>query len=364
MSEAPAPQTQNFRAPAQRIAGEAPDSVIGVPHNHNEDVLMMTHATPNSASDSPPQAAVGSPLADRYLRLALVQAAAESLEDFAAGLRQRMHSPSAAEMVVYPELHLCSLGMESMSQEEYYAAYAEPLDGPRGQRLAELAREFGIWLIPGTVLERASDGRVYNTAVVYDPQGKLVTSYRKIFTWRPYEPMCVGREFVVFDMPGKGRIGLSICYDAWYPELSRHLAWMGAELIVNLVQTPTTGRIPEVPINIANAIVNQVWVASVNGAAPTAFGKSLLIDPEGNIRVESGGMETCTLLSIIDFNQVSAARRFGTNGDSWPWEHFQEGDSPLALPLYNGHIAPPRWQPMLPPETPEALRPADGRSER
>ncbi len=189
----------------------------------------MTHDSHHSVAYPPSTAASGSPPTSRYLRLALVQAPAESLADFAEGLRRRMHSPSAAELVVYPELHLCSLGMESMSQEEYYAAYAEPLDGPRGQRLAELAREFGIWLIPGTVLERASDGRVYNTAVVYDPQGELVTSYRKIFTWRPYEPMCVGREFVVFDMPGKGRIGLSICYDAWYPELSRHLAWRRAD---------------------------------------------------------------------------------------------------------------------------------------
>ncbi|MBN8412706.1 carbon-nitrogen hydrolase family protein [Halomonas litopenaei] len=325
---------------------------------------MKTHATPDLASQSPLQATAGVPPTDRYLRLALVQSAAESLEEFATGLRQRMHSPSAAELVVYPELHLCSLGMESMSQEAYYAAYAEPLDGPRGRQLAELAREFGIWLIPGTVLERADDGRVYNTAVVYDPHGELVARYRKIFTWRPFEPMCVGREFVVFDIPGKGRVGLSICYDAWYPELSRHLAWMGAELIVNLVQTPTTGRIPEVPINVANAIVNQVWVASVNGAAPTAFGKSLLIDPEGNIRIESGGMEACTLLGIVDFNQVSAARRLGTNGDSWPWNHFQEGDTPLSLPLYNGHIDPASWRPALPPETPVSLRPTDGRNER
>lgn len=105
----------------------------------------------------------------RHLRLALVQAPAESFEQFAEGLRLRMKSPNAADLVVYPEAHLYSLGTDSMSAEELYDAHAEPLDGPRGKALGALARELGIWLVPGTVLERAADGSVYNTAVVYDP---------------------------------------------------------------------------------------------------------------------------------------------------------------------------------------------------
>ncbi|MGW5941898.1 carbon-nitrogen hydrolase family protein [Streptomyces celluloflavus] len=293
----------------------------------------------------------------RHLRLALVQASAQSFEDFAQGLRSLMKSPNAAELVIYPELHLCSLGAETMSECEYYTAYAEPLDSPRGMALAGLARELGIWLIPGTVLERGADGAVHNTAVVYNPQGELVADYRKIFTWRPYEPMCPGRRFVVFDMPGTGRVGLSICYDAWYPEVTRHLAWMGAELVVNLVQTSTSGRAQEIPLNQANAIVNQIWVASVNGAAPTAQGHSLLVDPEGGIRV-AAGMEDTTLLGVIDFDRVAATRKFGTSGDSWPWEQFRADDSPLELPLYNGHIDPATWRPAISPETRNDLRPA------
>ncbi|MCF2528089.1 carbon-nitrogen hydrolase family protein [Yinghuangia soli] len=294
----------------------------------------------------------------RHLRLTLVQAAAESFADFAEGLRRRMKSPNAGQLVVYPELHLCSLGLGEMSDEEFTARYAEPLDGPRGRALGDLARELGIWLIPGTVLELTDDGRVFNTAVVYAPDGRLVASYRKIFTWRPYEPVDVGSEFVVFDMPGTGRVGLSICYDAWYPEVTRHLAWMGAELVVNIVQTPTAGRAQEIPVNQANAIVNQIWVASVNGAAPTAVGKTLLVDPEGNIRVATSGSEDATILSVVDFDHVPAARKFGTSGDSWPWDHFQDGDSPLELPLYNGRIDPATWRPAISPETPEPLRPA------
>ncbi|MFJ9173491.1 carbon-nitrogen hydrolase family protein [Streptomyces sp. NPDC102360] len=293
----------------------------------------------------------------RHLRVALVQTAAETLADFATNLRRRQKSPSAAELVVYPELHLCSPADDaSMDLEAYYAAYAEPLDGPRGKELAALARELGVWLVPGTVLERAGDGRVHNTAVVYNPEGELVAHYRKIFTWRPYEPMAPGRDFVVFDMPGTGRVGLSICYDAWYPEVTRHLAWMGAELVLNLVQTPTSGRAQEIPLNVANSIVNQVWTASVNGAAPTALGRSLLVDPEGETRVAAVGTEETVLLSVVDFDRVPAARMHGTGGDSWPWNYFAPDDTPLELPLYNGRIEPTSWRPATPPETPSALR--------
>ncbi|MET8567534.1 carbon-nitrogen hydrolase family protein [Streptomyces sp. NPDC004783] len=294
----------------------------------------------------------------RHLRVALVQTSAESLEEFADGLRRRMKSPNAAQLVVYPELHLCSLGVEEMSEQEAVDRYAEPLDGPRGRELAALARELGIWLVPGTILERAEDGSVHNTAVVYNPKGERAAHYRKILTWRPYEPFCPGREFVVFDMPGHGRVGLSICYDSWYPEVTRHLAWMGAELVINLVQTPTTGRIQEIPLNQANAIVNQIWVASVNGSSPTAHGGSLLVDPEGHFQIPAAGMEDATLVGIVDFDRVAAARTYGTSGDSWPWEHFQEGDSHLALPLYNGYIDPAAWRPAVPAQAPAAQRAA------
>ncbi|MEV8596103.1 hypothetical protein [Streptomyces sp. NPDC052012] len=69
-------------------------------------------------------------------------------------------------------------------------------------------------------------------------------------------------------------------------------------------------------------------------------------------------MEDATLVGIVDFDRVAAARAFGTSGDSWPWEHFREGDSRLELPLYNGHIDPATWRPVVPPETPAPLRPA------
>ena len=106
------------------------------------------------------------------------------------------------------------------------------------------AAALGVWLIPGTVPELGDEGRVYNTQVVFDPSGDLVASYRKVFPWRPYEAWSSGHEFAVFDMAGSGRAGLSICYDAWFPESTRSVAWLGAEFVVNVVKTsgPTASR--------------------------------------------------------------------------------------------------------------------------
>ena len=280
------------------------------------------------------------------LPLALVQAPAHpsrDLDGFAASLRELVRQRPAVRLVAYPELHLAT---PTRGADEPAAAprdLAEPLGGPRDEQLAALAGEVGVWLLPGTVYELGADGHVYNTAPVYSPAGTRVAAYRKIAPWRPYETSTPGGQFVVFDMPEHGRVGVSICYDAWFPEISRHLAWMGADLIINLVQTATIDREQEVVLARANAIVNQVFVASINSAAPTAVGRSLLVDPEGRVRAQAPGAEGCVLTDVIDLAEAARVRRFGTAGLNRLWEQFQPGDVPLDLPLYSGKIDPRTW---------------------
>ena len=69
-------------------------------------------------------------------------------------------------------------------------------------------------------------------------------------------------------MPGTGRAGLSICYDAWFPESTRSVAWLGAEFVVNVVKTIGADRKQERVLAQANAIVNQVFMLSVNCRGP------------------------------------------------------------------------------------------------
>ncbi|AQT79153.1 carbon-nitrogen hydrolase family protein [Mycolicibacterium litorale] len=270
----------------------------------------------------------------RPLPLALVQAPARSLDDYSTQVERLTAERPQVRLVVHPELHLC----KQMTD-------AEPLDGPRDRRLAELAGDLGLWLAPGSVYERDEAGQVYNTAVVLSPEGRRIASYRKIFPWRPYETTTPGDHFVVFTMPGFGRLGLSICYDAWFPESTRHLAWLGAELVLNVVLTPTADRAQEIVLARANAIVNQVFVASVNAAAPDGVGRSLLVDPEGRVRVEAVGAEDTVLTDVIDLAAVDQVRRYGTAGLNRMWQQWRPGDSPLALPMYSGVMDPANWTP-------------------
>ncbi|MCF3963337.1 carbon-nitrogen hydrolase family protein [Streptomyces fuscigenes] len=275
----------------------------------------------------------------RALPLALVQAPAHApgaFDAFAAEVTALTRSHPAVRLFVFPELHLCATDGPGS---------AEPLDGPRDKALRELAGDLRVWLAPGSVYERGDDGRVHNTAVVYSPRGRRVAAYRKIFPWRPYETTAPGDSFVVFDMEGHGRVGLSVCYDAWFPEVTRHLAWMGAELVLNVVRTPTADRAQELVLARANAIVNQVFVASVNAAPPHGVGRSLLVDPQGRVRAESGGDPHAVLSDVIDLDEVTHTRTYGTAALNRVWDQFTDADAPLELPLYAGRIDPATWRP-------------------
>jgi hypothetical protein len=149
----------------------------------------------------------------------------------------------------------------------------------------------------------------------------------------------------VFDLPDVGRLGFSICYDAWFPEVSRQLAWMGAEVIISPVLTTTCDRAQELVLARANAIVNQVYVISVNAAAPVGVGRSLIVDPEGRVRVEADDSTATVLTDVLDLDEVTRVRQYGTAGLNRMWDQFTEADAPLELPLYQGRIDPLRWKP-------------------
>ncbi|WP_425825752.1 carbon-nitrogen hydrolase family protein [Streptomyces fractus] len=289
----------------------------------------------------------------RPLSICLVQSAAhhhaadDGVDAFAADVRRVTRAHPGARLLAYPELHLCGHRPDE-DPETMMTLAAEPLDGPRGTRLAALARETGVWLVPGSVYERGGDGLIYNTAPVYSPEGERVAAYRKIFPWRPYETTASGTEFVVFDMDGYGRVGLSICYDAWFPEVTRHLAWQGADLVLNLVRTPTVDRTQELVLARANAIVNQVAMASVNAAQPDGIGRSVVVDPEGRIRAEAESATAQIVTDVLDLGEADRVRTHGTAGLTRVWDPFEAGQPPLQLPLYGGQMDPERWNEALP----------------
>lgn len=258
------------------------------------------------------------------------------LSDFGPDFEQK-------RMVVYPEMHLCAVDGTPEERAVQLEQAAEPIDGPRIKRLGEIARKLDIWLLPGTVCERGEDGHLYNTAPVFSPDGELVVAYRKCFPWRPFEPYQPGREFSVFDVPGVGRVGLAICYDIWFPEVSRQLAWMGADVIINQAATTTCDRAQEHVLVRANAIFNQVYVVSANTAEPHGVGQSLIVDPEGHVRASMSGAPAGILTDVLNLDEVERVRTFGTAGLNRMWSQFRKDDPVIELPMYDGRIDPAKF---------------------
>jgi len=235
-------------------------------------------------------------------------------------------------------------------------ANAQPLPGEAEARMCEAARAAGVWLVPGSLFE-ADGGRVYNTAPVIDPNGQVVARYRKIYPFLPYEQgVTAGNEFVAFDVPGVGRFGLSICYDMWFPETTRTLAWMGAEVIIHPGMTNTIDREAELAIARASAATNQVFFVDINTAGSLGVGLSGVFGPGGEVLHQAGtGHEVIAV--ELDLDQVTRVRERGWHGLGQPLKSLR--DNPIVFPPYrDGFAASPAFSGLGPLQKPGSERAA------
>ncbi|MFJ3047836.1 carbon-nitrogen hydrolase family protein [Herbaspirillum chlorophenolicum] len=162
--------------------------------------------------------------------------------------------------------------------------------------MAALARRHGIWLIGGTLpMAAATDGKVLNTSLVYDPQGQRVARYDKIHlfsfvrgeeNYDEARTIEYGNEVKTFEAPF-GRVGLSVCYDLRFPELYRAMGDC-ALIVMPAAFTYTTGNAHWETLLRARAIENQCYLlASAQGGKHVngrrTWGHSMLVDPWGEI---------------------------------------------------------------------------------
>ena len=208
---------------------------------------------------------------------------------------------------------------------------AQPLPGPAEEEFRKWAAKFGIWLLPGSVFEQY-DGKVYNTASVLSPEGKVVGRYRKMFPFRPYEiGIDAGDQFLVFDVPEIGRFGVSICYDMWFPETTRTLVAHGAEVILHPTFTDTIDRDVELSIARASAATNQCYFVDINGVGDGGNGRSTIIGPSGNVIYEARGSEELIPVEI-SLGRVRKERESGILGLGQPLKSFR--DRPVPFDIY------------------------------
>jgi predicted amidohydrolase len=204
------------------------------------------------------------------------------------------------------------------------AGQAETIPGPTTAMMAAVARECGVHLCMGSMLETAPESaRSFNTSVVIAPSGEVLARYRKIHLFDVELPgrVCVresdarapGDEVVV--VPTElGQLGLSICYDLRFPELYRRLVHAGAELLlVPSAFTFPTGAAHWEVLCRARAIENQCWLLAANqtGQSPHGFadyGNSLIVDPWGTVVARVGDGEGLAMAEV-DLDQLRRIRR-------------------------------------------------------
>jgi predicted amidohydrolase len=209
---------------------------------------------------------------------------------------------AGAELALLPE-YFCLLGhrdTDKLAIQERLGA------GPIQQFLSDAAREFQLWIVGGTLPLAVGDttaaGQVYNSTLVYSPQGVCVARYDKIHLFRfdngseRYDESRVllsGSQPVTFELPSRDghgwRLGLSICYDLRFPELYRAYAQAGVDLLlVPSAFTHTTGQAHWEVLLRARAIENLAFVmAAAQGGlhdnGRRTWGHTLLVDPWGAV---------------------------------------------------------------------------------
>ena len=233
------------------------------------------------------------------IRVALIQLRCDSSEPVAERIERAFamvrEAAAHADFVVLPELWAtCAFDLPAAREG------AQSIEGTLVTAMADLARTLGIWLHGGSLAELLADSSRHNTSVLFDPQGSLVTSYRKIhlfgFAEGERTVMSGGETLVVVDTP-LGPTGMATCYDLRFPELFRALTHAGATTFLVSSGWPLSRIEHWDVLTRARAIEDQAWVIACNevgtqGADGVVLGgHSVVIDPRGVVIAQAGETE-------------------------------------------------------------------------
>jgi 5-aminopentanamidase len=217
--------------------------------------------------------------------------------------RMEEAAAAGAELLVLPE---CAIPGYMFDSPEEAQRFAEEIPGPSTEALEGECRRLGLHVVCG-LLER--DGDVLrNAAVLVGPDG-LIGSYRK--THLPFlgvdRFVVPGDELCVYDTP-LGRIGLEICYDLRFPEVTRTLALRGADIVAHPTNFPMAAKTQTELITRARAVENRVYVLTANRVGKERWGEfcgwSQIVDPYGTRLAEAGEAEEALLVGDVELEKA------------------------------------------------------------
>ncbi|MBQ5992224.1 MAG: carbon-nitrogen hydrolase family protein [Clostridia bacterium] len=222
----------------------------------------------------------------------------------------------AADLVMLPEM------WNGPYEAKRFPDFAEPEGGPSRQFLSALAKERHVYLCGGSIAEREGD-RVYNTAYVFDPDGRQIAKHRKMHLFdidvkggqRFFESdtLSPGNSVTVFSTPFC-KMGLCICYDFRFPELAWLMVDAGAKMIlVPAAFNMTTGPAHWELLFRQRAVDNQVYTVGVAPARDPAasyqsWGHSIVCSPWGEVLMQADEKESVAITSL-DLDRVDEIRR-------------------------------------------------------
>lgn len=196
------------------------------------------------------------------------------------------------DFIILPEMFCCPY------QTENFPIYAEKEGGPVWQQLSGYAKQYGIYLIGGSMPEKDAEGNVYNTSYIFDREGKQIGKHRKVHlfdidvkggqTFKESDTLTAGDSDTVFDTEF-GKIGVMLCFDIRFPELSRMMVNDGVKVIfVPAAFNMTTGPAHWELSFRTRALDNQIYMV---GCAPArdvsagyiSWGHSIVTDPWGRV---------------------------------------------------------------------------------
>lgn len=222
-----------------------------------------------------------------------------------------------ANLVLLPEMFNCPYHIS------YFKSFSEPVpEGYTSQTLAKAAREYGVYLVGGSIPEKDCNN-YYNTSLIFNKRGEVIGKHRKAhlfdidvkgkITFKESAVLSPGNSITVVET-SLAKIGIAICYDIRFPELFRSMALQGAEIIcVPASFNMTTGPLHWETLFRSRAIDNQVFILAASPArnvnsSYVAYGHSLAVDPWGKI-IKEARVEEELLMVNLDLAEIKEVRQ-------------------------------------------------------
>lgn len=222
-----------------------------------------------------------------------------------------------ADMAILPEMFCCPYKTSN------FPIYAEFDGGECYRLLSDLAKTYGIYLVAGSMPEKDNEGRVFNTSYAFDREGCKIGKHRKMHLFdiaveggqyfKESETLTAGNEVTVFETEF-GKMGLAICYDFRFPELSRLMVDEGAKaIIVPAAFNMTTGPAHWEVMFRSRAIDNQVYTVGIAPARDVnscyiSYGNSIVVSPWGDVVSRMDEKEDF-IIETLDLDYVEKVRR-------------------------------------------------------